>query len=75
MGAPNSEVGYTSATTRWGDQEIYMDMWWHWGKKTAVSDRISENKRRLFPYTAVNDRGYENKQRLYPFTTLNDRLL
>jgi hypothetical protein len=32
MGAPTSDVGYTSATTRKGDHEVYMDMWWHWGK-------------------------------------------
>jgi hypothetical protein len=30
MGAPTSEVGYTSATTRRGDHEVYMGMWWHW---------------------------------------------
>jgi hypothetical protein len=28
MGAPTSEIGYTSATTRRGDHEIYMCMWW-----------------------------------------------
>jgi hypothetical protein len=33
MGAPTSEVGYTSATTRRGDHEVYMDMWWHWWEK------------------------------------------
>jgi hypothetical protein len=27
MSAPTSEVGYTSATSRWGDHEVYMDMW------------------------------------------------
>jgi hypothetical protein len=32
MGAPTSEVGYTSATTRRGDHEVYKDMWWHWEK-------------------------------------------
>jgi hypothetical protein len=32
MGAPTSEVGYTLATTRRGDHEVYMDMWWRWGK-------------------------------------------
>jgi hypothetical protein len=31
MGAQTSEVGYTSATTRRRDHEVYMDMWW--GKK------------------------------------------
>jgi hypothetical protein len=31
MGAPTSEVGYTSAKTRRGDHEVCMDMWWHWG--------------------------------------------
>jgi hypothetical protein len=30
MGVPASEVGYISATTGRGDQEVYMDMWWHW---------------------------------------------
>jgi hypothetical protein len=32
MGAPSSEVSYTSATTRRGDHEVHMDMWWHWEK-------------------------------------------
>jgi hypothetical protein len=32
MGAPTSEVGYTSATTMRGDHEVYMDMRWHWGE-------------------------------------------
>jgi hypothetical protein len=27
MSAPNSEVVYTSATTRRGDHEVYVDMW------------------------------------------------
>jgi hypothetical protein len=31
MGAPTSEVGYTSATTRRGEHEVYMDMWRHEG--------------------------------------------
>jgi hypothetical protein len=30
-----SEVGYISATTRRGDHEVYMVMWWHWGKNIA----------------------------------------
>jgi hypothetical protein len=30
MGAANSEVSYTSASTRRWDHEVYMDMWWHW---------------------------------------------
>jgi hypothetical protein len=36
MGAPTSEVGYTSATTRRGDHEVYMGMWWKWGKKSRT---------------------------------------
>jgi hypothetical protein len=36
MGAPTSEVGYTSATTRRGDHDVYMDMWWHWKKKIYI---------------------------------------
>jgi hypothetical protein len=38
MGAPNSEFGCTSATTRrggggrGGDNEVYMDIWWQWTK-------------------------------------------
>jgi hypothetical protein len=32
MGTPKSEVGYTSATTRKGDHEVYVSMWWHWEK-------------------------------------------
>jgi hypothetical protein len=31
MGAPNTGVGYNLATTRRGDHEVCMDMWWHWG--------------------------------------------
>jgi hypothetical protein len=30
MGAPTSEVGYTSATIRRGDHEDYMDIRWLW---------------------------------------------
>jgi hypothetical protein len=37
MGAPNSEVGYTSAITGRGDHEVYMDMWWRWEKKKSVA--------------------------------------
>jgi hypothetical protein len=33
MGAPTLEVGYTSATAE-GYDEVYMDMWWHWGGKS-----------------------------------------
>jgi hypothetical protein len=33
MGASTSDVGYTSATTGRRDHEVYMDMWWQWGKK------------------------------------------
>jgi hypothetical protein len=32
MGAQTSEVSYTSATTKKGDHEVYMDMWFYWGK-------------------------------------------
>jgi hypothetical protein len=35
MGAPTSQVGHSSATTRRGDLEFYMDMWWHGGKTFA----------------------------------------
>jgi hypothetical protein len=46
MGAPNSEIGYTSATSRRGDHEFYMDMWWHWGKKNwkEVNAKIFNSK-------------------------------
>jgi hypothetical protein len=33
MGAPNSEVGYTSAITRRGSTKSIRVMWWHWRKK------------------------------------------
>jgi hypothetical protein len=33
MGAPTSEVGYTSATTKMGDHEVYMDILVALGKK------------------------------------------
>jgi hypothetical protein len=36
MGVPTSEVGYTSATIRTGDHEVYMDIRRYWGKKTFV---------------------------------------
>jgi hypothetical protein len=39
MGARNSEVGYTSATTRRGDHEVYMDVWWHWGEFTNFKNQ------------------------------------
>jgi hypothetical protein len=32
MDAPTSEVGYTLASTRRGDHEVYIDGWWLWGK-------------------------------------------
>jgi hypothetical protein len=38
MGAPTSEGGYTSATTRRGDHEVCMDMWWHWEEKKFSFD-------------------------------------
>jgi hypothetical protein len=47
MGAPTSDVGYTSATTRREYHKVYMDMWWHWEEekklwKTAeVSRKLS----------------------------------
>jgi hypothetical protein len=40
MDAPTSEVGYTSATTKRGDHEVYMDMWWQW-KKTKISKLVT----------------------------------
>jgi hypothetical protein len=36
MGAPTSEVGYTSATTRRGDHEVNMDMGWHLTEKVII---------------------------------------
>jgi hypothetical protein len=51
MGIPNSEVGYTSVTTRRGDLEVYFDMWWYWKKRTMRSAQnmtctwfLSDNK-------------------------------
>jgi hypothetical protein len=35
MGAPNSEVGYTSATTRRETTKSIRHIWWHWIKKIA----------------------------------------
>jgi len=43
MGAPNSEVGYTSAMTRREDHEIHKDMWWHGGKKRIPYCGISKH--------------------------------
>jgi hypothetical protein len=42
MGAPSSEVGYTSATTGRGDHEVHKGMWWHWEKKTLKVKVIIE---------------------------------
>jgi hypothetical protein len=36
MGAPTSDIGYTTAIARRGDHEIHMDMWWHWKKKFTL---------------------------------------
>jgi hypothetical protein len=30
MGAPTSEVGYTTAMPRREEHEVRKDMWWHW---------------------------------------------
>jgi hypothetical protein len=30
MGVPTSKVGCTSAITRRGDHDVYMDLWWYW---------------------------------------------
>jgi hypothetical protein len=38
MGAPTSEAGYTSATTRRGDHEVYTDMWWDLGKNYLIKN-------------------------------------
>jgi hypothetical protein len=37
VGDPNTEVSYTSATTRREDHEVYMDMWWYWKKEYSQS--------------------------------------
>jgi hypothetical protein len=42
MGAPTSEVGYTSATNRRGDHEVYMDIWWRWRKTKNKKQNILE---------------------------------
>ena len=33
MDVPNSEVGYTIATTRRETTKVHKNMWWHWRKK------------------------------------------
>jgi len=33
MGAPNSEVGYSVATTRRENHEVHKNRWWHWERK------------------------------------------
>jgi len=40
MGVPTSEVGYTAAMPRREDHEVHKDMWWHWTKKTEVSNQL-----------------------------------
>jgi hypothetical protein len=42
MGAPTSEVGYTSATIRRGNHEVRMEFWWHWWEK--YFDEYNETK-------------------------------
>jgi hypothetical protein len=51
MDAPTSEVGYTSATTRRGDHEVYVDMWWHWNK--VLLNCIDEHCIRSIEFTVL----------------------
>jgi hypothetical protein len=45
MGTPTSEVSYTSATTR-REHEVYMDMWWHCGKKFILEQAMKVQRGR-----------------------------
>jgi hypothetical protein len=48
MGAPTSEVGYTSATTRrgGGTTKSIGDMWWYWEKIQTYATLRKKNKRK-----------------------------
>ena len=40
MGVPTSEVRYTPAMPRREDNEVHIDMWWHWTQKIICDARI-----------------------------------
>jgi hypothetical protein len=40
MGVPDSEVGYTSATTGGETTKSIRDMWWHWKKKRKLKQNF-----------------------------------
>ena len=40
MGLPNSEVGYTIATTRRENHEVHKNRWWHWEKKKKITNLL-----------------------------------
>jgi hypothetical protein len=43
MGIPNSEVGYTSATTMRETTKSMKDMWWHWRKiKRILTNAVTQ---------------------------------
>jgi len=42
MGVPTSEVGYTSAMPRRGDQEVHKDMWRNWEERKKRKKRKRE---------------------------------
>jgi hypothetical protein len=72
MGAPNSEVDYTSATTRRGDHEVYVDMWWYWEKKTFAKYHIMNlscshgGKHPHFIYVVGYETGYKERNGTVP---------
>jgi hypothetical protein len=55
MGVPISEFGCTSTTTRRGDNEVFMDMWWHWKKIFKQHQKL--NWLIYFRKTAEDHRG------------------
>jgi len=49
MGVPNSEVGYTIATTRRETTKVHKNMW-HWGKKTSGNNNNNDNDNNYYYY-------------------------
>jgi hypothetical protein len=68
MGAQTSEVGYTSATTRRGDHEVYMDMRWHWGGKILDLDVGSTESRRCQDRTAKAKKPFPRREYNFQYT-------
>jgi hypothetical protein len=65
MGAPSSEVGYTSATTRMGDHEVYVGMWGHWEVTIKLGARIDSGSTSISVYIYIYIYKYFNLYIVY----------